>query len=198
MNAVHERYPRTLRFGDGEVAVRLMTAADEGAVLDFARSLDVHDLLFLRRDITHPKVLGAWVREIEEGTITSLLATEGDKLVGCTAVVRDPMSWSAHVGDLRVLLSPELRARGLGRVLIQEAFIAAIGLGLEKLTAQMTADQTAAIAVFEDMGFRPEALLRDHVAGADGTTHDLVVLGLNVAEFQARHEQYGLVEAWES
>ena len=196
MSDALSRYPRTISYGDSEVLFRLMTASDEPAVLEFGRSLPPHDLLFLRRDITQPKVLSAWVKELEEGTITSLLATRGDDLLGCSAVVTDTHSWSPHVGELRVLLSPELREQGLGRALIQESFIVALAQGLEKLTAQMTADQQAAIAVFEGMGFKPEALLRDHVRDQQGEKHDIVILSHDVGEFQARMEQYGLNDAF--
>ena len=68
-------------------------------------------------------------------------------------------SFSPHVGDLRVLVSPEVREHGLGRKLVQESFLVALTMSLEKLTAHMTSDQRAAITVFEDLGFRPEALL---------------------------------------
>lgn len=196
MSNIGSRYPRTVTYGDSEVLLRLMTRDDEPRVLEFARSLPPHDLLFLRRDITQPKVLSAWVNEIEAGSITSLLALQGDDLLGCTAVVRDEHSWSPHVGDLRALLAPQLREKGLGRALIQESFIIALSTGLEKLTAHMTADQQAAIAVFEGMGFRPEALLKDHVRDATGTKHDIVILSHDVAEFQAKMEQYGLTEAF--
>lgn len=196
MSDALSRYPRTASYGDSEVLFRLMTADDESDVLKFAGTLPKHDLLFLRRDITQPKVLSAWVNEIEAGSITSLLATQADKLLGCSAVVRDTHSWSPHVGELRVLLSPGLREQGLGRALIQESFIVALAQGLEKLTAQMTADQQAAIAVFEGMGFKPEALLRDHVRDNDGQKHDIVILSHDVGEFQARMEQYGLTDAF--
>lgn len=196
MSDVSSRYPRTVPYGDSEVLLRLMTADDEARVLDFARSLPSHDLLFLRRDITQPKVLSAWVNEIAAGSITSLLALEGDELLGCTGVVRDEHSWSPHVGDLRALLAPQLREKGLGRTLIRESFIIALATGLEKLTAHMTADQQAAIAVFEGMGFRPEALLKDHVQDADGNKHDIVILSHDVAEFAAKMEQYGLTDAF--
>lgn len=190
------RYPRTVNFGGADVELRMMTPADEAAVLNFARELPVHDLLFLRRDITEPKVLKAWVKELEEGTITSLVAMQGEQLLGCSAVVRDEHSWSPHVGELRVLLSPDSRQQGLGRTLIQESFIVALSQGLEKLTAQMTADQQAAIAVFEDLGFRAEALLRDQVRDGSGVKHDIVILSHDVAEFQAKMEQYGLQDAF--
>jgi hypothetical protein len=68
-------------------------------------------------------------------------------------------------------------------------------MGLEKLVVQMTVDQVSAIALFEGMGFRGEALLREHVRDLDGNTHDIVVLGHNVAQVHAQLEAYGLPEA---
>ena len=53
-------------------------------------------------------------------------------------------------------------------------------------------DQQAAIALFESLGFKAEALLRDHVRDVDGKTHDIVVLGHNIAQVQAQMEAYGL------
>ena len=190
------RYPRTVAYGNSEVTFRLMTPGDEGLVFEFARALPRHDLLFLRRDITQPKVMSAWARGLESGSITSLLVIRDGELVGCSAVVNDPHSWSPHVGELRVLLSPELREKGIGRALIQENFVVALMQGMEKLTAQMTADQQAAIAIFEELGFRAEALLRDHVRDGEGKKHDIVILSHDVAEFQAKREQYGLTDAF--
>jgi RimJ/RimL family protein N-acetyltransferase len=193
-----DRYPRTVKAGDTAFALRIMQATDEPQVLAFARSLPTHDLLFVRRDITKPRVLSAWVREIAAENIVSLLAHKNEKLVGCAAVVRDSLSFSPHVGDLRVLVSPDMREHGLGRMLVQEAFLIALAMGLEKLTAHMTADQRAAITVFEDLGFRPEALLRDHVRDSSGEKHDIVILSLDVQAHQAKMELYGLPEAFEA
>ena len=108
-------YPRTLPHADGEIALRRMDAADAGAVLAFAQALPTHDLLFLPRDITQPKVMDAWVRAIARGDIDSVLAVRDDKVLGCAAVIRDPHSWSRHVAELRVLVEPALRGSGLGR-----------------------------------------------------------------------------------
>jgi len=59
---------------------------------------------------------------------------------------------------------------------------------MEKLSVQMTVDQQAAIALFESLGFKAEALLREHVRDIDGRKHDIVVLGHNVAQVQAQDE----------
>jgi hypothetical protein len=52
--------------------------------------------------------------------------------------------------------------------------------------ARMTLDQRGAIAVFEGIGFRPEALMRDHVKDREGNTHDLLVLSHEVARYSDR------------
>ena len=188
-------YPRHVKTDAGDIGFRLMSRADEAAVLDFAKGLPTHDLLFLPRNISQPKVLSAWIHEIERGDITSLLAVKDGKVVGCGTVVRDPHSWSPHVGEIRMVVSQEVRGQGVGRALSQETFALALGAGLEKLTVQMTVDQRGAIALFESLGFKAEALLRDHVRDVDGKKHDIVVLGHNIAQFQAQLEAYGLAEA---
>jgi RimJ/RimL family protein N-acetyltransferase len=58
----------------------------------------------------------------------------------------------------------------------------------------MTLDQKGAIAVFEELGFRPEALLRDHVRDGDGVKHDITILGHDVERFHAQMEAYGLTD----
>jgi RimJ/RimL family protein N-acetyltransferase len=188
-------YPRHARTDAGEIEFHLMSRADEAAVLAFAKGLPTHDLLFLPRNISEPKVLSAWINEIERGAIKSLLAVRDGKVVGCGTLVRDPHSWSPHVGELRMVVATEVRGQGVGRALSQETFALALGEGLEKLSVQMTIDQQAAIALFESLGFKAEALLRDHVRDLEGKTHDIVVLGHNIAQFQAQLEAFGLPEA---
>ena len=190
-------YPRHIKTDAGDVEFRLMSRADEPDVLAFAQKLPTHDLLFLPRNISQPKVLSAWIGEIERGDITSLLAVKDGKVVGCGTLVRDPYSWSPHVGEIRMVVSLDVRGKGVGRALSQETFALALGAGLEKLCVQMTVDQRAAIALFESLGFKAEALLRDHVRDADGKKHDIVVLGHNIAQFGAQLEAYGVPGAVE-
>jgi N-acetylglutamate synthase-like GNAT family acetyltransferase len=185
-------YPRHVKTDAGEIEFRLMSRADEATVLDFARKLPTHDLLFLPRNISQPKVLSAWINEIECGDITSLLAVKDGKVMGCSALVRDPHSWSPHVGEIRMVVSLDVRGQGLGRGLSQETFALALVVGLEKLSVQMTVDQQGAISLFESLGFKAEALLHDHVRDVDGKKHDIVVLGHDVAQVRAQMEAYGL------
>ena len=195
MSSDRRSYPRRVATDAGEIEFRLMSPADEAAVLAFAQKLPVHDLLFLPRDISEPKVLTAWIKEIERGAITSVLAWKDGTVVGCGTLVRDPLSWSPHVGEIRSVVSSEVRGQGVGRALSQETFALALGSGLERLVVQMTVDQTGAIAIFEGLGFKAEALLREHVKDKAGNSHDIVVLGHDVAQVRAQLEAYGLAGA---
>jgi RimJ/RimL family protein N-acetyltransferase len=196
MNSTETRtYPRDVRIDGGSIDVRYMSPSDRDGILAFARALPPHDLLFLPRDITNPKVIDAWIREVGSGNLVSLVAIENDAIVGNATIVRDPYSWSPHVGELRVVVASSMRGRGLGRALTQECFALGLTLGLEKMVAQMTVDQKGALAVFETLGFRGEALLRDHVRDQHGTKHDIVMLSHDVRTFVAQLDAYGLPEA---
>ncbi|WP_395317478.1 hypothetical protein [Variovorax sp. UC74_104] len=59
----------------------------------------------------------------------------------------------------------------------------------------MTVDQRGAIAVFQALGFKPEALLGKHVKDRQGMAHDIVVLSQDVARFEAQMRAYGMNEA---
>jgi L-amino acid N-acyltransferase YncA len=179
--------------GAQELLFRFAEPRDRDAVVDLARSLPEHDLLFLARDITRPENVEEW---IANENIDTILAFSGERVVGYAAIHGNQMQWSSHVAELRVMVSPAMRAKGLGRVLTQEAFALALSRGIEKMIAQMTLDQKGAIAVFEGLGFRPEALLRDHVKDRAGQKHDLLMLSHEVARFEAQQVAYGVAEAF--
>jgi L-amino acid N-acyltransferase YncA len=181
---------------DREVELRLMSAGDAEETLAFAAALPAHDLLFLQRDIRNPKVVAAWIAAIGSGTITSVLAVADGKVCGCAAIVRDELSWSPHVSEIRAVVSDSMRGSGLGRLLVEEAFALAVARGAAKLVARMTPDQRGAIAVFTELGFRAEALLRDHVRDAAGGTHDIVIFSLDVERHHAQLQTYGYSEAF--
>jgi L-amino acid N-acyltransferase YncA len=190
-------YPREVDLKGIRVTLREMSGNDGSVALAFARALPAHDLLFLRRDITKPEAIDVWLSGIARGRIISVLAEAGGKVQGYATVDRGELSWSPHVAELRILVSAEMRGKGLGRLLTQEAFAIALGLGIEKVVAQMTVDQKGAIEVFQGMGFRPEALLRDQVKDREGRKHDLLILAHEVARFHAQQEAYGVTKALE-
>ncbi|MHA7917725.1 GNAT family N-acetyltransferase [Alloalcanivorax xenomutans] len=190
-----ERLPREQTLADKSVLLRLMTQSDQEPMLRFASALPDHDLLFLMRDITQPAVIRKWLDEVQSGRMIGLVAEGNNRFLGTATVIPSDEPWSTHVGELRVLVSVDMRGTGLGTVLVQEAFASALDLGMERLVVRMTPDQKGAIAVFEGLGFRPEGVLRDHVRDLRGKKHDLLVMGHDVRGFQAVLGAYGFTDA---
>lgn len=191
----NNRYPATAQVAGRPITLRLMERSDGEAMLAFARSLPEHDLLFLRRDITQPEQVAVWLERIESGLARSLLLLDEGEIAGYATVDRNDLPWSPHVAELRVLVAPEMREQGVGRVMTEEAFRIALGMQVEKIIAQMTIDQQQAINVFRTLGFKPEAVLRDHVKDREGEKHDLVILSHDVAESQRSKAATGILDA---
>ncbi len=179
-------YPAVLNLDGTEITLRLLESGDRDAMVTFARAQPVHDLLFLRRDITQPAVVSAWLQDIEEGFNTTVIATHDDAIVGYAGVNSDRMSWTRHVAELRVLVDASMRSKRLGRLLVEQAFAIARERDVKKMVAQMTTDQGGAIRVFTRMGFQREARLRNQVMDRDSVLHDLQIMSLDVDEFQAK------------
>ena len=180
-DAIADNLPKAQKLPDEtSVELRLMSPGDRDAVLSFARALPQEDLLFLRVDLTEERVVDEWLANLETGHSSSIVAYDEAGLVGYATVHTNPTSWSRHMGEIRVNVSPDYRSRGLGRVLIANIFDLAAQRGLKKLTAHMTADQRGAQAAFRRLGFVPEAHLADYVQDRSGTTRDLVIMSFDI------------------
>ena len=157
-----------------------MSSDDRDAILGFARALPEEDLLFLRVDLTEADVVDDWVGNISNGRMAALVAYRDGIFLGYAAVHRNPAPWMRHIGEVRVNVAPAVRAQGLGRLLISHVFDMARAFTLQKLVAQMTADQPGAQAAFRRLGFVPEALLADFVVDRNGRSRDLVMMTFDV------------------
>ncbi len=187
-----EGLPKTITRNGQTISIRMMTTSDGPGLRTFGQQLSDHDLLFLRRDITKQATIDTWVHNVAEGTMYTVLAENQTQILAYSSLYRNDFDWSRHVAELRVLVAPQARKLGLGRLLTREAFNVALTLGIEKIVARMTPDQTGARTVFEELGFRPEALLRNEVKDRSGKTHDILLMANDVATFLARGEAYGI------
>jgi RimJ/RimL family protein N-acetyltransferase len=179
---INESYPREIGVGGRRTAtLRVMAKTDRDRVLDFARSLPPDDLLFLRKDITASQVVDEWLGDIEAGHTITVLAEADGELVGYGSLLLDESSWGRHMGEIRVMVKSDYRGAGLGRRLAFDVFGIAKVLGLEKITARMTPEQTRTRAILERLGFTVDAVLRGFVRDREGKVHDLVVMSSDLA-----------------
>lgn len=104
------------------------------------------------------------------------VACEDDGRILGEVAVLGGVGWSSHVGELELIVAPEHRGRGVGTALAERALIEAVQLGLTHVFVEVAAEQTGLIAMFQRLGFEPEALLRDFILDRRGDSHDLIVL----------------------
>lgn len=154
---------------------RPIEPGDDAALARFFAQIPEADRTFLKEDVDDPEVVAAWARP---GT-ARVIAVDQGQVVGSVAVV--PLhGWSSHVGEVRLVVDPAHRGRGIGRGLARQAVLEAVQLGLAKLVVEVISDQTALIGMFRALGFEPEALLADHVRDRGGEVRDLMVLSNDV------------------
>jgi ribosomal protein S18 acetylase RimI-like enzyme len=160
---------------------RPIQPGDEQALLRFFERIPEADRTFLKEDVDDADVVAAWARPGP----ARVIAVDDGEVVGSVAVV--PLhGWSSHVGEVRLVVDPEQRGRGIGRALARQAVLAAVNLGLAKLVVEVISDQAALIGMFRALGFEPEALLADHVRDRSGEIRDLMVLAHDVeSQFSA-------------
>jgi L-amino acid N-acyltransferase YncA len=157
--------------------IRELEATDRDAVKRFVARVPEGDRTFFKEDVEAPEVLEAWTRP----GMARVVAVEGGVVVGYLAVV--PLhGWSRHVGEVRVIVDPDRRGRGIGRALARRAVTEAAELELRKMVVEVVADQEATIAMFRSLGFDPEALLTNHVRDQAGALRDLMILAHSVDE----------------
>jgi L-amino acid N-acyltransferase YncA len=150
------------------------------AVIDFADSLPIQDLLFLPRDTKNMNNADNWLKAVENRSIMTFLCLDGEHVVGAGAIVRKLRGWSSHVAELRILVSQDMRDMGIGRLLLRHCFAEAIEAGAEKLIGRITSDKKGAKKVFNGLGFEREAVLRKQVRDNLGQLQDLIIYSYHV------------------
>jgi ribosomal protein S18 acetylase RimI-like enzyme len=171
--------------------IRQIEVSDHDAVERFVARVPEGDRTFFKQDFSGAAdVVAVWT----ELRPAPSIALDGDAVVGYVVVI--PLQeWSSHVGEVRLIVDPDHRGRGIGRALARYAVLEALSLGLRKLVVEVVADQEATIAMFRSLGFEPEALLKDHVRDQAGGMRDLMVLAHSVDDSYASMAAIGLGDA---
>lgn len=181
--AVDRHYPWTVQVGGEQVTFRLMGPDDREEVLRFVRGLPEEDLFYLVSDIRDPAGMTRWIEGILDRTTPTVLAEVPGRLLGYGMLRCGQMQWTRHLGEIRVMVAPDERGKGLGKLLAKEVFALAHDMGLRRIIARLTSTQTPARYLFQHLGFHIEAVLADCVIDAGGRTQDMVFMSYDVRGF---------------
>lgn len=181
--AVTRQFPWSAAVGGRKIEFRLMTPADREEVLRFVKSLPEEDLFYLINDIRDPAGMDRWIEGIQDHTATTVLAEADGVLLGYGLLRGGQLRWTRHLAEIRVMVSPEARGSGIGKLLAKEVFAVAHDVGMRRIIARLTSKQVSARYLFQHLGFHIEAILADCVIDNEGRTHDMIFMSYDVSGF---------------
>jgi L-amino acid N-acyltransferase YncA len=171
-------YPTVYLTSDGaQMTIRPMVPEDEAALLDFFRSIPPEDRFYLKEDVTDPKIIARWAQTLDYSRVLPLLAFLDGRIVGDGTLHHRRAGARQHIGEVRVVVAPAYRNRGVGRGLLHKLIDIAGDKGLKTLMFEVVADtEPAARHTAQVLGFVPVALLQAHVHDLGGASHDLLIM----------------------
>ncbi len=176
-------YPKEFTLKKGQkVTVRPMVKADQDKLYEFFKNLPEKDRHVLKDDVSKKETIQHWANSLNFDRVLPIVAECEGKIVGDATLHRPLHGWQRHVGEIRVVVAKEYRRMGLATLLCREIFELALKAGLDKIVAEMMADQKEAIRVFQRLGFLKEAVLNQHVMDLLGKKHDLLVMTHHVSD----------------
>jgi len=179
---IEDQYPKTTVLKDGtKVVLKTMTHNDREALHEFFARIQEEDRKFLKHDVSKREVIDSWLKDINYGRVLPLLAEVNGKIVGDATLHRRSSGWLKHVGEVRLVIDPAYRRKGLGSHMLEELILIAADAGLEKLVAEIVAEEKAAIRAFRRFNFEQVAVLPGIVKDQGGRYQDLVVMVLDVS-----------------
>lgn len=141
------------------------------AVAALLGRLSESDRTFIKEELS-PEAVAAWPTAHGQRWVD---AEADGRVVGYAALL--PLTgWSDHVAELRLVVDPDTRGRGIGRRLTQHAVGQALRAGLVKVVVEVPAAHQQVTDMFLGLGFTGEALLRDHFRDRSGQYQDLLML----------------------
>lgn len=176
-------FPKTWVLDDGtKVTVRPMVREDRAKVAEFFRSIPEGDLRFLKDDVTDPRVIDQWVQNLNYGRVLPLIAEVSGRVIADASLHRRKEGWRRHLGGVRVVVDPTFRQKGVASRLIEELADIATREGLNRLYAEIPADNAAALGVFQALGFKQVAVFEGNIIDPAGKYHDLAVLNMDLTQ----------------
>lgn len=176
-------FPKTWTLDEGtKVTVRPMVPGDRAKVARFFQGIPEGDLRFLKDDVRDPRVLDQWVQQLNYDRVLPLVVEADGRIIADASLHRRKEGWRRHLGGVRVVVDPAFRKKGLASRLVDELMDIAAREGLERLYAEISAENATALDVFQKRGFEQVARFERNIIDPAGEYHDLVVLHLDLAQ----------------
>jgi len=176
-------YPKHVLLKDGtELSMRPLRKEDEKELHQYFLRLPQKEVARLKHDVTDPELISKWIYDLDYDIAFPLVAMDNDRIVANGTLKFNMIGWRKHQGEIRTTVDPEYREKGLSTVLVKNMIEIAKSMGLEQLTAELAPTLDEAYFLFEKIGFKEAAVLKNFIKDQEGTYEDLVVMIMDLSE----------------
>jgi RimJ/RimL family protein N-acetyltransferase len=158
--------------GGQAIELRPLRVDDRAEAEAFVARFPAGEKAFFDRSLISQVAIAGWTRQTPG---RRLGAFQNGRLVALLSIIPGT-GWVSHVGEMRLVVAPEARGKGVAGLMLERSNDLAHDLELSKLTIEVAAVHERLIAMFTRAGFVQEALLKDHVRETAGTSADLLIL----------------------
>lgn len=190
-------FPKSFELTNGkQVELRPMRPDDRDRLFAFFRNLTAKERRYFKHDVTQREVITNWCANLDYDRVLPILALirEGDheQIVADGTLHTENHGWSTHVAEVRMVISPKHRKRGLGRIMLRELYDRAVARGVEKIQAMVRDDDETSIQQLKRLGFKKEAVFRNHAIDQQNRQHDVVVMYNDLSELWSTMEDLNI------
>lgn len=163
------------------VRIRPIAPRDAERSHAFFCGLPEEERTYLRRDVTRRGITDQRIAETSSPLIDRIVALHDDSIVADGSLERGQHQWEEHVGEIRLIVAPEFRGKGLGMRMARELYFLAHEHDVARIKIRIMRPQREAARIFEKLGFWEEYVFPQHVRDQKGNLQDLVVLRCDLA-----------------
>lgn len=164
------------------INVRESVSTDFEKFLEFFRSLPEEDRQYLRIDVTDPKYVRLRMNPGPFQWCWRIVAEKDGKIYGDATLCGHRNGWMRHAAEIRCIIHPDFRRKGLGALLLRELFLKCLSDKMEMIYCCVVPEQKTAITVLERLGFKRTMVRTNHIKDIQGRRRDLYIYSKNVPE----------------
>jgi L-amino acid N-acyltransferase YncA len=184
-----------LKNGTG-IEIRSMTMKDLEPMMDFYNSLPQSDRRYFRVDVTNREIMTQRIKMMRSANFDRIIALMDDKIVATGILEFSEEEWRKHHCELRTIVDPSMRHKGLGMLMLRELYHLAAEKKAEKVVVKIMRPQKAARAICHKLGLREEMVLPDYVKDTTGRKQDMIIMTGDMKEFWKELEHFLIDTDW--
>ncbi|MCH7800748.1 MAG: GNAT family N-acetyltransferase [Chloroflexi bacterium] len=177
-------YPKVVVLRDQtKIDIRPMEVEDKPRLLRFFQHIPEDERHYLKENVTSPEVIHAWTEHMDLERVIPMVAVVEGEIVADGTLHRSRADARRHIGEIRLVVAPEYREKGLGGRMLRELVDLAVERGMHKVLMELVdRRERPAIMAAKGLGFTEVAVLQGAIKDYWGNLQDLVIMELPLEE----------------